>query len=429
MVAKAGEGLGFEVEFHGGVRLSELSRKRFGSGPVPLGFGLRILLDTLSGLAALHGSLAFAHGEVAPRNIIVGRDGTARLIPVVAAHWQEDVSPDSEAAGYAAPERLRGDPIDHRADIFSAGVMLWEMITGRSFRGLPAETIAAWVVDGKVPDPVHPDDAPWVVELASAATRALAVDPGARWPHVGVMGAEIENIAEGHMASSYDVAELITGPGETRGRRVSSHAPPAPSFAPTSVSIAPAAAIPRAPLAPSAHPTAFGPNPVLHAPPSAPPLLRERPPPSRPAPKRTRRQSLIAWTTLSAALVLLGVAAHELFDASRGSRPAPAAGQNFVVPLPAPSAAGAAVPAPVPEIAKPSPNAPTVLVSPMLASPSATSLPPPPSVALVLPVASAQPPPSRQPVVPAATPAPVRRTAPAPASNKSRIMRENPFGI
>src|SRR5882762_11488535 len=97
MFAKAGEGPGFEAEFHGGVRLSELSRKRFGSGPVPLGYGLRILLDTLSGLAALHGTLQFAHGEVAPRNIVVGRDGTARLIPVVTAHWQEDVSPDSEA--------------------------------------------------------------------------------------------------------------------------------------------------------------------------------------------------------------------------------------------------------------------------------------------------------------------------------------------
>src|SRR5438445_7887595 len=146
---------------HGGLRLSELSRKRFGSGPVPLGYGLRILLDTLSGLAALHGTLQFAHGEVAPRNIVVGRDGTSRLIPVVTAHWQDDASPDSEAAGYAAPERLRGDPFDHRADVFGAGVMLWELITGRSFRGLPAETIAAWVVDGKVPDPVHPDDAPW----------------------------------------------------------------------------------------------------------------------------------------------------------------------------------------------------------------------------------------------------------------------------
>src|SRR5258708_7214484 len=92
MSSAGGEAPKFDPLLQGGLRLSELCRKRFGSGPVPLGYGLRILLDTLSGLAALHGSLAFSHGEVAPRNIIVCRDGTSRLIPVVTAHWQDDAS-------------------------------------------------------------------------------------------------------------------------------------------------------------------------------------------------------------------------------------------------------------------------------------------------------------------------------------------------
>src|SRR5258705_5721840 len=100
------EELAFDPELRGGVRLSDICRQRFGSGPAPLAFGLRILLDALSGLAALHGSLlGFAHGEMAPCNIVVGADGPSRLIPVVAAHFLEAAPPAVEAAGFAAPER------------------------------------------------------------------------------------------------------------------------------------------------------------------------------------------------------------------------------------------------------------------------------------------------------------------------------------
>src|SRR5690242_4384177 len=52
----------FEPDLAGGERLSEICRKRFSAKPAPLAFGLRILLDALSGLAALHGgALCFAH--------------------------------------------------------------------------------------------------------------------------------------------------------------------------------------------------------------------------------------------------------------------------------------------------------------------------------------------------------------------------------
>src|SRR5690349_7858896 len=56
MRALSADELEFEPELRGGVRLSDLSRERFSSGPVPLAFGLRILLDALSGLAAVHGA-------------------------------------------------------------------------------------------------------------------------------------------------------------------------------------------------------------------------------------------------------------------------------------------------------------------------------------------------------------------------------------
>src|ERR1051325_8907661 len=69
--------VGFEPDLAGGERLSQLCRRKYGTRPMPLRFGLRILLDVLSGLAALHGAkkngrpLAFAHGELSPTNIVV----------------------------------------------------------------------------------------------------------------------------------------------------------------------------------------------------------------------------------------------------------------------------------------------------------------------------------------------------------------------
>src|SRR5579859_4401857 len=118
----AGSKVAFQPDLDGGVRLSELGKRRFGAERVPLPFGLRILLDALSGVAALHGSpMRFAHGEIAPCNVVVGNDGRSRLIPLVPAHYEDGIPPSADATGYVAPERLRGDPFDHRADVFSAG--------------------------------------------------------------------------------------------------------------------------------------------------------------------------------------------------------------------------------------------------------------------------------------------------------------------
>src|SRR5579859_6488544 len=104
---------GFEFDREGGRSLAELLAAR--GGYLPLRAALRILLDTLSGLSALHRAqlggkpLNFVHGEVTPENILVGRDGVARLVPLVASHWSSASVPSAAAVGYIAPEKLLGD--------------------------------------------------------------------------------------------------------------------------------------------------------------------------------------------------------------------------------------------------------------------------------------------------------------------------------
>jgi serine/threonine-protein kinase len=207
---------GFEAELGAGRTLAELQAAH---GPLPLAIALRILLDAMSGLSALHrarvGSqtLDFVHGEVTPNNIVVGRDGVARLVPIVETHWSAVALPPADARGYTAPEKLLGDSFDQRADVFSAGVLLWEAMMGRSlFGGASVETIVTQLVGGKVTRPAAGgDDAPWGADLADVVMRALAVDPADRWAHVGIMGADIETIAEGRMAKASDLIVLVTG--------------------------------------------------------------------------------------------------------------------------------------------------------------------------------------------------------------------------
>jgi serine/threonine protein kinase len=206
---------GFEFDEKEGRSLAELLASR--GGPLPLRVSLRILLDALSGLSALHRAklggkpLDFVHGEVMPANIIVGRDGVARIVPLVTAHWLPGSPPSTESIGYTAPEKLLGDAFDQRADVFSVGVLLWEAMAGRSlFHDLPVDDVVTQLVGGKVRPPAA-SDAPWSAELADVAMRALAVDPSDRWEHIGIMGADIETIALGHIAKSSELIALVTG--------------------------------------------------------------------------------------------------------------------------------------------------------------------------------------------------------------------------
>jgi serine/threonine-protein kinase len=254
VVMRRTEGAGFEPEIAGAMSLSELSRSDAGGFPLPLRVGLRILLDALSGLAAVHEAtqhgkpLDFVHGGVAPSNIFIGRDGVGRLVPVLPAHWSDGAPPSPDVTGYMAPERLLGDVAAQPADVFSAGVLLWEAITGKPlFRNWPLDAIVTQLIGRKVPYPIPFGDALWGVPLADVAMRALAVDPIERWPDVSALGAQIQNIARGHLASSDEIAALVAGfaagmgPSSIRSQAMPTIPLPAPtavtSLSPTASSI------------------------------------------------------------------------------------------------------------------------------------------------------------------------------------------------
>jgi len=150
-----------------------------GSGFAGYGLGraLRMLLDVLRGLTALHDTfdtegVNFAHGEVAPTHFRVDTEGVCRLVPLTARHSASESRPPSEALGHLAPERLLGEPVDVRADVFSAGVLLWEALAGRRlFSETTGDAIIERLMAEKLQMPQLPPELAWAIPLKSIATR------------------------------------------------------------------------------------------------------------------------------------------------------------------------------------------------------------------------------------------------------------------
>lgn len=189
---------------------------------------LRILLDVLSGLAALHDTkteagTGFVHGEVVPAMLRVDRQGVGRLVPLAPWHRLEAGVPAApERQGHLAPERLLGDVIDQRADVFSCGVLLWEALAGgRLFENESVDSIVMRLMGGKVQLPELPPEISWAAPLKSVAMCALAVDPGQRFSDCAELAAAIEDVVAAHVASHEDVAELFSS------RECASMLPPA----------------------------------------------------------------------------------------------------------------------------------------------------------------------------------------------------------
>lgn len=129
------------MEFVDGVNLRELIRSRRLTPDEALG----IITPVCEALQAAH-ELGIVHRDVKPENLLIGRNGIVKIAdfgiarmldePAVEGIWQ--TAPDHPAAhtlavgtpDYAAPEQRSSAPSDHRADIYSLGVVLYEMITG-----------------------------------------------------------------------------------------------------------------------------------------------------------------------------------------------------------------------------------------------------------------------------------------------------------
>lgn len=175
-----GAGLFIAMAHYTGETLAE----RIGRGPLAVHRALDFALQIADALAHAHRA-GIVHRDVKPSNVLVTDEGQIKLLDFgVARVSGVDVTSEPSAPGtlaYMSPEQIRGDASDTRTDIWSLGVVLYEMIAGaRPFRG---------AADRKLLHAIRHDEPPPLVTLrsdvpaglASVVERCLAKDPSKRY--------------------------------------------------------------------------------------------------------------------------------------------------------------------------------------------------------------------------------------------------------
>jgi serine/threonine protein kinase len=172
------------------VSLSQLTKEADRTGKrLPIAVSSRILYDALIGLHEAHEAvdirrqpLGIVHRDVSPQNIVVGVDGASRVIDFGIAKARSRITTTRAGiikgkCAYMAPEQVDGQQVDRRGDVFAAGIVLWEALTGkRLFRGDDEFAEMRSVMRGPIPPPssVNPECGPDVdVVLSHALARPL----------------------------------------------------------------------------------------------------------------------------------------------------------------------------------------------------------------------------------------------------------------
>lgn len=201
-------------------------------------------LEILSALAASHRE-GILHRDLKPGNILLAADGTAKVADFGVAKITEgmDLTNTGMMLGtpaYLAPERVAGEPASESTDVYSVGVILYELLTGaKPFDAdTPLGLVRAIQEDDPLPlDQVRPDlDA----SLAAAVDRAMAKDPGRRYSSAEQM-AEALGAVVVVPKTSPDATRVIPVAGPSTRVLAASTGPTAPAAAAAGPSGAPAA--------------------------------------------------------------------------------------------------------------------------------------------------------------------------------------------
>ncbi len=191
----------------------ETLRERMEARPLKLSEAVKIATQTASALAAAHDA-GIIHRDIKPDNIMIRRDGIVKVLDFGLAKLVERLPSefvDSEAptsipmksepgsvlgtAVYMSPEQARGVPVDSRTDIFSLGVVIYEMVTrSLPFKGADTIEILASILSDKEPLPIaryEPDAPP---ELERIVEKSLAKDRDERYQSAKELVIDLRNL-------------------------------------------------------------------------------------------------------------------------------------------------------------------------------------------------------------------------------------------
>lgn len=189
---------------------------------MPLPVALRILCEACRGLGAAHEAkdddghpLSLVHRDFTPDNIHVGVKGEIKVIDfgiAKTANWGAGTEPGTLKGKffYMSPEMILAKPVDHRADIFAAGVMLYEQMCGRRpFTGNSVDEVVMKIAEGKL-QPPSAFDPSLPRALEAVCLTALNRNPDSRFQSMTVFIEAMEMVGgEAQLASNQEVADYV----------------------------------------------------------------------------------------------------------------------------------------------------------------------------------------------------------------------------
>jgi serine/threonine-protein kinase len=185
------------MELIEGGTLRELLIER---GPMPPHAVAAVLRPVLGGLGAAHRA-GLVHRDVKPENVLISDDGEVKiadfgLVRAVAAAGITSASVILGTAAYLSPEQVRDGKATPSSDVYAAGILTYELLTGRTpFSGDSPLAVAYQRLDTDVPPPSAAiEGVP--TQFDELVGRATARDPADRYADAGELGAELDAIAE-----------------------------------------------------------------------------------------------------------------------------------------------------------------------------------------------------------------------------------------
>ncbi len=191
------------LEYVHGESLARLLRAS--TTPPPIAVANAVLAAALHGLHAAHEAtsetgepLGIVHRDVSPQNVLVGVDGLARVLDfgIAKARGRLQTTREGQVKGklaYMAPEQIRLGEVGRVSDVFAAGIVYWEALTGqRLFAGDNEGHVMMKVLEAPIPSPssIRPEVG---AEIDAIVARALAREPSQRWARARDFAIAIES--------------------------------------------------------------------------------------------------------------------------------------------------------------------------------------------------------------------------------------------
>jgi serine/threonine protein kinase len=184
----------------------EIRLKR--QGQLPVAEALRIGREIAEGLAAAH-QRGLIHRDIKPSNLwLEDKTGHVKILDFGLARSSDEQTPLTlldaivGTPAYMSPEQARGEPVDHRGDLFSLGCVLYQLVTGKlPFRGSDPMSVLAAVVT-TTPPPVQECNPDVPSAFAEIITRLLSKRSEARYPHAQAVVEALQSVDAASRAAS-----------------------------------------------------------------------------------------------------------------------------------------------------------------------------------------------------------------------------------